>query len=104
MGVQDSVRTPGSEIFLSVSNMIQRDFRAEKPNCKWFTDIIEFAIPTGKIDISPIVDCFDGRLPSWMVGIPIDTALVNSMLDKAVAQLNENEHPVVHSDRGCHYR
>lgn len=26
------------------------------------------------------------------------------MLDSAIAQLKENEHPIVHSDRGAHYR
>lgn len=26
------------------------------------------------------------------------------MLDRAIAQLNNDEHPIVHSDRGCHYR
>lgn len=40
------------------------DFTAEKPNSKWLTDIIEFAIPAGKVYLSPIVDCFDGLLVS----------------------------------------
>ena len=26
------------------------------------------------------------------------------MLDKAISSLKENEHPVIHSDRGAHYR
>ena len=29
---------------------------------------------------------------------------VNTMLDNAIVLLKENEHPIVHSDRGCHYR
>ena len=44
------------EISPSVPNIIQRDFHSEKPNCKWLTDITEFAIPAGKIYLSPIVD------------------------------------------------
>ena len=51
-----------------------------------------------------IVDCFDGMLTSWTIGSSPNSALVNKMLDKAVEQLNENEHPIIHSDRGCHYR
>ncbi len=51
------------EISPSVSNLIQRDFHANKPNEKWLTDITEFAIPIGKIYLSSIVDCFDGMLP-----------------------------------------
>ena len=30
--------------------------------------------------------------------------LVNKMLDKAIKKLNEDEHPILHSNRGCHYR
>jgi len=26
------------------------------------------------------------------------------MLDEAILSLNENEKPIIHSDRGCHYR
>ncbi len=92
------------EILPSVPNVIQRDFHADKPNEKWLTDITEFAIPSGKVYFSPIVDYFDGMLSCWTIGITPDSTLVNRMLDKAISQLQENEHPIVHSDRGCHYR
>ena len=92
------------EISPSVPNVIQRDFYAEKPNCKWLTDIIEFAILAGKVYLSPTMDCFDGMLPSWTIGFSPDAALVNKMLNKAVEQLNENAHPINHSGRRCHYR
>lgn len=92
------------EISPAVPDIIQRDFHSEKPNEKWLTDITEFAIPAGKIYLSPIVDCFDGMLPAWTIGTSPDSRLVNEMLDKAVSTLEENEHPLVHSDRGCHYR
>ena len=88
----------------SVPNAVNRYFHAEKPNEKWLTDITEFAIPAGKVYLSPIVDCFDGMLPYWTVSTTPDAALVNDMLDGAISQLGAAEHPVVHSDRGCHYR
>ena len=92
------------EISPSVPNAVNRDFHAEKPNEKWLTDITEFAIPAGKVYLSPIVDCFDGMLPYWTVSTAPDAALVNDMLDGAISQLGVAEHPIVHSDRGCHYR
>ncbi|HML37717.1 MAG TPA: IS3 family transposase [Bacillota bacterium] len=92
------------EISPAPENVIERDFHADKPNRKWLTDITEFAIPAGKIYLSPIVDCFDGLLPSWTIGTHPDSGLVNTMLDEATAQLNADEHPVIHSDRGGHYR
>lgn len=92
------------EITPPVPNIIQRDFHADKPNEKWLTDITEFAIPAGKVYLSPIVDCFDGLLTAWTINIIPDPVLINSMLDQATIKLSNDEHPIVHSDRGCHYR
>ena len=47
------------------------------------TDITEFAIPAGKVYLSPIVDCFDGLLVNWNISTSPDALLVNSMLDDA---------------------
>ena len=52
----------------------------------------------------PIIDCFDGMPITWTVGTSPNAELVNTMLDNAIVLLKENEHPIVHSDRGCHYR
>lgn len=41
---------------------------------------------------------------SWTVGTSPNAALVNTMLDMALAQIPENIHPIIHSDRGAHYR
>jgi putative transposase len=92
------------EITPSVSNVIERNFHADKPNQKWLTDITEFAIPAGKVYLSPIVDCFDGLLPCWTISTKPDSNLVNTMLNNAIALLKNHEHPIIHSDRGCHYR
>ena len=92
------------EITPAVSNIINRDFSADKPNEKWLTDITEFSIPAGKVYLSPAIDCFDGMPVAWTIGTSPNAALVNEMLDKATAKLREGEHPIVHSDRGCHYR
>lgn len=92
------------EISPEVANIINRDFHANAPNVKWLTDITEFSIPAGKIYLSPIIDCFDGLAVSWTIGTSPDSMLVNTMLDDAISLLNENEHPIIHSDRGSHYR
>ena len=92
------------EISPAVPNEIQRDFHADKPNKKWLTDITEFKIGEEKVYLSPIIDCFDGMPITWTVGTSPNAELVNTMLDNAIALLKGNEHPIVHSDRGCHYR
>ena len=92
------------EITPAVPNIIERNFHADQPNLKWLTDITEFHIPAGKIYLSPIIDCFDGLPVSWTIGTSPDAELVNTMLDNAIGTLNETERPIVHSDRGGHYR
>lgn len=92
------------EISEAPENIVKRDFHAEAPNQLWLTDITEFSIPAGKIYLSPIIDCFDGMCVSWSQSTSPNAELVNSMLDAAATKLLEGEHPVGHSDRGCHYR
>ena len=92
------------EITPEVENIINRDFSADNPNEKWLTDITEFAIPAGKVYLSPIVDCFDGLIVTWNIGTSPDSDLVNTMLLNAINKLDYSETPLVHSDRGVHYR
>ena len=51
-------RSYKDEITPAPANLITRNFHADKPNEKWLSDIIEFAIPAGKVYLSPIVDCW----------------------------------------------
>lgn len=88
----------------AADNLIKRDFHAEAPNVKWITDITEFSTPAGKVYLSPIVDCFDGLVVSWSIGTSPTAELANSMLDRALKTLKDGEYPLIHSDRGGHYR
>ena len=42
--------------------------------------------------------------PVGQLVLPPDSVLVNTMLDQAIAHLSEGDRPLIHSDRGCHYR
>ena len=93
------------DISTAPENIIHRDFRAAAPNEKWLTDITEFQIPAGKVYLSPIIECFDGMVVSWTIGTSPDAELVKTMLDAAIETVAETtDQPVVHSDRGIHYR
>ena len=92
------------EISPEVPNVLERDFHASRPNEKWLTDITEFSIPSGKVYLSPIIDCLDGMPVAWTVGTSPSAELTNTMLKQALSQLKPGEHPIIHSDRGGHYR
>ena len=93
------------EISPAPDNLLNRDFSASAPNEKWLTDITEFQIPAGKVYLSPMIDCFDGMVVSWSIGTRPNADLVNTMLDSAIDKIaTSGSAPVVHSDRGAHYR
>ena len=92
------------EISKAVDNFLNRNFHAERPNEKMLTDITEFSIPAGKVYLSPIIDCFDGMVTTWNVSTKPDADLVNQMLDTYYFSLANGEKPLIHSDRGAHYR
>jgi putative transposase len=96
------------EISPAPDNLVDRDFKAKTPNTKWLTDITEFQIPAGKVYLSPMIDCFHGLVVSWTIGTRPDADLVNTMLDAAIEKVTganiDSARPIVHSDRGAHYR
>ena len=92
------------EISPAVPNEVQRNFHIEKPDELLLSDISEFAIPTGKVYLSPTVDCFDGMLVTWRISEHPNADLVNGMLDDVIANMGTKSKPIIHTDRGCHYR
>ncbi len=48
-----------------MDNIIKREFEAENPNEKWYTDITEFNLRGEKIYLSPILDCFNDEVISY---------------------------------------
>lgn len=92
------------EITPAPENMINRDFHAAKPNEKWLTDITEMAAADGKVYLSPIIDCFDGAVVTWKLSRKPNAHLTNGMLRNAIQHLKPGVKPVIHTDRGAHYR
>lgn len=92
------------EIGRAPANLVNRDFHAERPNMLWLTDVTQFAMDGYKCWLSPVVDCFDGKIVSWRLSRSPDAAMADGMLLDAIATLGNGERPVIHSDRGCHYR
>lgn len=49
----------------AVDNILQRNFKASRPNEKWVTDVTEFAINGRKLYLSPIIDLFNNEVISY---------------------------------------
>lgn len=87
-------------------NTLNREFTANAPNEKWLTDVTEFKYYVGpvkhKIYLSAILDLFDRRIVSFVIGDANNNALVFDTFDDAIRN-NPDARPLCHSDRGFQY-
>lgn len=87
-------------------NVLNREFKADKPNEKWLTDVTEFKYYINgekkKIYLSAILDLYDRRIVSYVISTRNDNALVFETLDQAIT-VTPNAKPLFHSDRGYQY-
>lgn len=81
-------------------------FSAAKPNEIWVSDITEFNLPDAdkKVYLSAVIDLFDGKPVGWSTSTSPDAEFANASLLKACSTLKRQESPIIHTDRGCHYR
>ncbi|WP_288542012.1 IS3 family transposase [uncultured Bifidobacterium sp.] len=70
-------------------NLVNRDFTAKSPNEKWLTDITEIKARDGKVYLSPMIDCHDGKIVAYTAGFSPNAELANGMLVKAAETLPE---------------
>ena len=85
-------------------NILNREFTAEVPNEKWVTDVTEFKYDsTKKAYLSAVRDLYDGSIVSYVFGHRNNNHLVFKTIDTAIGTLNDEEHPLIHSDRGYQY-
>ena len=85
-------------------NLLNRDFRAARPNQKWATDITEFALFGQKLYLSPIIDLYNGEIVSYNILHRPTYKLVKEMLEQAENLMIENPGIILHSDQGFHYQ
>lgn len=80
---------------------MQRDFHSDNPEELLLTDVSEFAIPAGKVYLSPMVECFDGKLIAWGISEHPNADLVNGMLDDVIVRIDKKSKPIIHTDGGA---
>ena len=71
-------------------NIIARNFKADKPNQKWTTDVTEFAVKDQKVYLSPILDMYNGEIISYNLSLHPTFYQTMDMIDKAFAKIPDN--------------
>ena len=85
-------------------NELNREFRAEKPNQKWVTDVTEFRLFGQKLYLSPILDLFSGDIVTYTISDSPNLLMVTTMLEQAFQKVPDNTGLLLHSDQGWHYQ
>ena len=88
----------------AADNLLNREFRAEKPNQKWVTDVTEFRLFGEKLYLSPILDLYSGDIVTYTLSDSPNLLMVTTMLAQAFAMIPDNTRLLLHSDQGWHYR
>ena len=111
LGLQAVIRRKGKyssykgEDGQKAENLINREFEAEKPNEKYYTDVSEFAAPTftEKVYLSPVLDGFNGEITGYNLSTSPNVEQLKDMLEKAFPNASY-EGTILHSDQGWHYQ
>lgn len=85
-------------------NILNREFKADKPNEKWVTDVTEFKLFGTKVYLSPIIDLFNGEVISYNISDRPVFSQVMDMIDKAFNKIPDNTNLILHSDQGWQYQ
>ena len=88
----------------TADNILDREFRAEKPNQKWVTDVTEFRLFGQKLYLSPILDLCSGDIVTYTISDSPNLLMVTTMLEQAFQKIPDNTGLLLHSDQGWHYQ
>ena len=97
-------RSYRGEVGKVAPNLLARDFRAERPNQKWVTDVTEFSLFGSKLYLSPVLDLYNGEIISYAISDRANYRQVDEMLDKAFSRLPDGSGLIFHSDQGWQYQ
>lgn len=85
-------------------NLLKRNFKADKPNEKWVTDVTEFSIFGRKLYLSPILDLYNGEIISYNISERANFQQTIGMIKNAFEKIPDGTELILHSDQGWQYQ
>ena len=85
------------------SNLLNRDFKADRPNQKWVTDISYIHTKQGVLYLSVIRDLYDNSIVAYKTGTEQNVELVLSTIRAAKKKEKVTAELQLHSDQGFQY-
>lgn len=84
-------------------NVLNRDFRASRPNQKWVSDITYIHTAEGWLYLCVIIDLYSRKVVAWALNSRMDVNLLLTAFYNAIMIRNPPEGLIFHSDRGSQY-
>lgn len=84
-------------------NLLNRDFKAERPNQKWVTDISYIKTNQGTLYLSIIRDLYDNSIVAYKTGTEQNINLVLQTIREAKKKEKVTAEVQLHSDQGFQY-
>ena len=85
------------------SNILDRQFEAERPNQKWIADFTYIWTAEGWLYVSAVIDLFSRRVVGWSMSATMTAQLVADALLMAVWRRGKPRELLHHSDQGSQY-
>jgi transposase InsO family protein len=85
------------------SNLLKRDFVADRPNQKWLGDITYIPTQEGWLYLATLLDLYSRRIVGWAMSDRIDGELTLAALRMALWQRQPSPGLIHHSDQGRQY-
>ena len=97
-------RSYKGEVGRIAPNLLERNFKATKPNEKWVTDVTEFSLFGQKSYLSVILDLYSRDLVSYTIVERPSLWMATEMLNRALSKLPAACDLILHSDQGWQYQ
>ena len=84
------------------SDLVRRNFMADRPNALWMADITFLPTLAGFLYLAVVLDAWSRRIVGWAFSSDLKTRVVIDAFDMALAA-RKPDNVVHHSDRGSQY-
>jgi len=97
-------RSYKGEVGKMAPNLIDRNFKTDRPLQKLATDVTEFSLLGVKRYLSPVMDMFNGEIISYTLYEHPVLDMVMKMMEKTVEKVGSQTGAILHSDQGWAYQ
>ena len=81
-------------------NLLKRNFKTNKPNEKWCTDVTYLIYKNSRAYLSSIIDLYDKKIVAYIISRFNNNKLIIDTLNQALAKRKDVYGCILHSDQG----